>query len=141
MGPEGDGSDNEGRDDAESSQGEEEVDEPLETLSPHAPTRHGTQVVIQDMLEHVLVAGKWASLGAVRKANEICVKMSRSGSDRWARVTKVHSQGQLVYQSIMCGPCAKGGKVCYGLDGHPCGQCMHDKKTCREVTMESKCCL
>ena len=39
----------------------------------------------------------------------------------------------------MCGPYAKGEKTCYGLDGHPCGQCMCDKKTCRGVAVESKC--
>ena len=79
MGPregEGDGSDNERRDDAESSQGEEEVDETLKTPSPCAPTRRGTQVAIQDTLEHVLVAGRWAGLGVVRRANEIHVKVS-----------------------------------------------------------------
>ena len=57
----------------ESSQGEDEMDEmPL----PHAPARRGTQVAIQDTLEHALVAGKWAGLGAVRKANEVRVKVS-----------------------------------------------------------------
>ena len=39
----------------------------------------------------------------------------------------------------MCGPCAKGDKICYGLDGHPCGQCMRNKKTCKEFAVESKC--
>ena len=33
-------------------------------------------VAIQDTLEHVLVAGRWAGLGAVHKANEIRVKVS-----------------------------------------------------------------
>ena len=41
----------------------------------------------------------------------------------------------------MCGPCAKGDKTCYGLDSHPCGQCMRDKKMCKEVAVEHKCCL
>ena len=70
---EGGRSDIEEHNDKELSQGEDEMDE---MLTPCAPTRHGTQVAIQDMLEHVLVAGKWASLGAVCKANEIHVKVS-----------------------------------------------------------------
>ena len=79
MGPregEGDRSDNEGRDDTELSQGEEEVDKTLETPLSHAPTQCRMQVAIQDTLEHVLVAGRWASLEAVRKVNEIRVKVS-----------------------------------------------------------------
>ena len=139
MGPdehEGDELDNEEHDNTESSQGEEEVDE---MLSPHAPAQHGTQVAVQDTLEHVLVAGKWAGLGAVRKANEVCVKVSGLRPHRQARVTEVHFQGQLVYRSIVCGPCTRGGKTCYRLNGHPCGQCMHDKKTCKEFVIESKC--
>ena len=89
-----------------------------------APTRHGMQVAIQDMQEHALVAGKWASLGAVHKANVICVKVSELEPDWWARTTKGWFQGQLVYRSIVCGPCLKGDKTCYGLNGQPCGQCI-----------------
>ena len=119
---EGDGLDNEEHDNPELSQGEEEVDK---TPSPHAPTRHGMQVAIQDTLEHMLVAGKWAGLGAVRKVNEVRIKVSGFRPHQQARATKVCLQGQLVYRSVMCGPCAKGDKTCYSLDGHPCGQCMY----------------
>ena len=91
---EGDESDNEEHDDTESSQGKEEVDE---MLLPRAPARHGTQVAVQDTLEHVLVAGKWAGLGAVCKANKVHVKVSGLRPHRQVRVTEAHFQGQLVY--------------------------------------------
>ena len=139
MGPgecKGNESDNEEHNNADSSQGKEEVDK---TLSPHAPTQRGMQVAIQDTLEHMLVAGKWAGLGVVHKVNEVHIKVSGFRPHWQARVTEVCSQGQLVYRSVVCRPCAKGDKTCYGLDGHPCGQCMRDKKMCREFTIESKC--
>ena len=96
MGPgecEGDESDNKECDNVELSQGKEEVDE---TPLPHAPTQHGMQVVIQDTLEHVLVAGKWAGLGAVRKANEVRVKVSGFRPHRQAGATEVCSDRKSV---------------------------------------------
>ena len=44
----------------------------------------------------------------------------------------------MVYCSIMCRTCVKGGKMCLGLDGLPCSQCMHNWKPCRVVVVESK---
>ena len=86
-------------DDEELSLGKDKMDE---TPMPHAPARCGMQVAIQDMLEHALVAGKWAGLGVMRKANKICVKVSELSPDCWVKTTKGWFQGQLIHRYIMC---------------------------------------
>ena len=64
--------DREGGEDNGSSQGEDEVEE---EVTSEAPKRRKTLVAIEDEKEHILVAGKWAGLGAVRKANEVRVNV------------------------------------------------------------------
>ena len=58
------------------SQGEEEVDETQDEATNEAPTWWKTQVAMQDQKEHVLTAGKWEGLGAMRKANKVHVNVS-----------------------------------------------------------------
>ena len=41
-----------------------------------ALTRRKTQVAIEDQKTYILAAGKWAGLGAIRKANEVCINVS-----------------------------------------------------------------
>ena len=67
--------DREGGEDNGSSQGEDEVDETEEEVTSEAPKRRKTLVAIKDEKEHILAAGKWAGLGAVRKANEVRVNV------------------------------------------------------------------
>ena len=129
--------DREGGEDDSLSQGEDEVDKTEEEAMSEAPKRRKTQVAIEDQKEHILAVGKWAGLGAIWKANKVHMNMSGTKSMAQTGLTIV-AQGQLVYRTIICGPCAKGNKVCYGIDGHPCGQCMRDKKTCHLVIVESK---
>ena len=66
--------------DADSDQGEDEPDDATDgTTTPEAgPARRRTQVVEQDHKEHLLAAGKWFGLGAVRKANEIRINVSET---------------------------------------------------------------
>ena len=58
------------------SQGEEEVDEMQDEATSKALTRRKTQVAIEDQKTYILAAGKWAGLGAVWKANKVCVNVS-----------------------------------------------------------------
>ena len=127
----------EGGKDNGSSQGEDKVDETEEEVTSEAPKRRKTLVAIEDRKEHILVAGKWAGLGAVWKVNEVCMNVSVTKLMAHTGLTIV-SQGQLMYCAVICGPCAKGDKVCYGINRHPCSQCMRGKKTCCLVEVKSK---
>ena len=77
--------DREGHEDDGLSQGEDKVDEMQDEAQNEAPMRWRTQVAIQDQKEHILLAGKWAGLGAIQKANEVCVNVSgtENGSLNW----------------------------------------------------------
>ena len=68
--------DGEGCEDDGSSQGEEEVDETQDEVTSEAPTRWKTRVAIEDQKTYILAVGKWAGLGAVQKANKVCVNVS-----------------------------------------------------------------
>ena len=65
---------------ANSDQGEDKADDATDgTAMPEVvPARRGTQVVEQDRKEHLLAAGKWFGLSAVRKANEIYINVSET---------------------------------------------------------------
>ena len=58
------------------SQGEEEVDETQDEATSEALMRWKTRVAIEDQKTYILAPGKWAGLGAVWKANEVCVNVS-----------------------------------------------------------------
>ena len=66
--------------DADSDQGEDEPDDATDGMAmPEVvPIRCGTQVAEQDHKEHLLAAGKWFGLSAVRKANEIRIDVSET---------------------------------------------------------------
>ena len=68
--------DGEGHEDDGLIQGEDKVDKTQDEVQNEAPTRQRTQVAIQDQKEHILSAGKWAGLGAIRKVNEIHMNVS-----------------------------------------------------------------
>ena len=76
MGSDASAKDGEDHEDDGSSQGEEEVDETQDEAMSKAPTMEKTRVAIKDQKTYILVVGKWAGLGAVRKVNEVRVNVS-----------------------------------------------------------------
>ena len=102
------------------------------------PAKRVLHVVLMDQKEHPLIAGLWVGLGVVQKVVEIRVKVSDVVGVMFALLIDswIHRENWCI--SPLFVPSVPKGKVCSGLDGHPCGQCMCDRKTCWEVVIESK---
>ena len=54
------------------------------------------------------------------------------------QVDKMIKKKKKKFPSVKCQACRKGDKVCSGLEGLTCRQCMRDQKGCSTVVTESE---
>ena len=128
------------RGESEAGHRENKADDCKTAMLPQSEGKRGTKVSEVDQVKHPLAGGQWEGLGTIRKGGEIRIEVWASGSPRIDSTdTQDRAAWSLVFPSMKCDLCRWGNKVCLGLKGITCGQCMRDQNGCLAMPTESEC--